>query len=57
MSMVKSVLAELKIDVRSDIRAASMTAIMTPLRPSGMIPSTMAGYAVLEQETGLLQKA
>ena len=57
MSMVNKVLAELKIEVRSDMRAASITAIMTPRRPSGIIPKTIAGYAVFEQETGLLQNA
>ena len=33
-SMVKSVEAELKMDVRSDIRAASITEIMTPRIPA-----------------------
>ena len=51
MSIVKRVDAELKMDVRSDIRAASMTASITPLRPSGMMPSTSAGKAVLREVT------
>ena len=33
-SMVKRVEAELKMDVRSDIRAASITEIMTPRIPA-----------------------
>ena len=57
MSIVKSVDAELKMEVRSDIRAASMTASITPLSPSGMMPRTRAGKAVLLQETGLPQTA
>ena len=43
MSMVNKVLAELKMEVRSDMRAASMTAIITPRSPSGMIPRTRTG--------------
>ena len=52
MSMVKSVLDELKMEVRSDMRAASMTEIMMPLRPSGMMPITRRGKAILEQLAG-----
>ena len=50
--MVNKVLAELKIEVKSDIKAANMTLIITPLIPSGMIPKTNLGYAIFEQLTG-----
>ena len=40
MSMVNRVLAELKIEVKSDIRAANITLIIIPLIPSGIIPKT-----------------
>ena len=49
MSIVNRVLDELKIDVRSDIRAASITEIIIPRSPSGIIPSTRRGKAMLEQ--------
>ena len=57
MSMVNKVLAELKIDVKSDINAANITLIMIPRIPSGMIPKTNRGYAILEQLTGFWQMA
>ena len=38
--MVNRVLAELKIEVKSDIRAANITLIIIPLIPSGIIPKT-----------------
>ena len=57
MSIVKIVELELNIELNDDISAASMTAIMTPRRPSGMMPSTRAGKAVLLQDTGLPQTA
>ena len=40
MSIVNKVLAELKIEVKSDIRAANITLIIIPLIPSGIIPKT-----------------
>lgn len=36
-SIVNKVLAELKIDVKSEINAASMTANINPRRPIGMV--------------------
>ena len=42
-SMVKSVELELKMEVRSDMSAASITEIMIPRIPSGMMPSTSLG--------------
>ena len=42
-------LDELKIDVRSDIKAANITEIIIPRRPSGMTPRTKRGKAILEQ--------
>ena len=49
MSIVKRVLDELKMDVKSDIKAANITDIIIPRRPSGIIPRTRRGYAILEQ--------
>ena len=40
MSIVNKVLAELKIEVKSDIKAANITLIIIPLIPSGIIPKT-----------------
>jgi hypothetical protein len=42
-------LAELKIEVRSDMRAANMTAIIIPLRPVGIRFITSSGYAMFVQ--------
>ncbi len=49
MSMVKSVLLELKMEVREEMRADIMTASIRPRRPSGMRRSTSVGNAMLEQ--------
>ena len=51
-SMVNKVLAELNIEVKSDIRAANITLIIIPRKPSGIIPRTNLGYAIFEQLTG-----
>ena len=50
--MVNKVLAELKIEVKSDINAANITLIIIPRKPSGIIPRTNLGYAMFEQLTG-----
>ena len=50
-SIVNKVLAELKMEVKSDIKAASITLIIIPRNPSGIIPRTNRGYAILEQLT------
>ena len=42
---------------RSDMSAAIMTEIMRPLIPTGMIPRTSFGNAMLEHETGFWQIA
>ena len=47
--MVKIVLAELKMEVRELIRAASMTANMRPRIPSGKRLRTNKAYEMLEQ--------
>ena len=41
MSMVKMVDDELKMEVREDMRAASITANMRPRTPTGMVSVTM----------------
>ena len=51
-SIVNKVLAELNIEVKSDIRAANITLIIIPRKPSGIIPRTNLGYAIFEQLTG-----
>ena len=43
MSMVKSVDDELKMEEREDIKAATITANIRPLRPSGISFSTNVG--------------
>ena len=40
MSIVKMVELELKMDVSEDMRAASMTASMRPLNPTGIFSFT-----------------
>ena len=42
MSIVKMVELELKMDVSEDMRAASMTASMRPLNPTGIFSFTCA---------------
>ena len=43
MSMVKMVELELKMEVREDMRAASMTASMRPRTPTGIFSFTSLG--------------
>ena len=50
MSIVKRVEAELNMEVRSLIRAANITAIITPRIPSGRRRNTKYGYAKLVPE-------
>ena len=55
MSMVKMVELELKMDVREDIRAASMTANMRPRTPTGIFSLTSLMKARLVQPALELQ--
>ena len=43
MSMVKMVELELKMEVSEDMRAASMTASISPRRPTGIFSLTSLG--------------
>ena len=47
MSMVKMAELELKIEVRDDISAASITASINPRRPSGIVSLTSLMNAML----------
>lgn len=51
ISMVNSVEAELNIEVKSLIRAESMTESIMPRIPFGRYSNTSFGYAELEQDT------
>ena len=55
MSIVNIALLELKIEVKEDIKAAIITANMSPLAPGGISSITSLGYAILEQPLGLPQ--
>ena len=49
MSMVKMAELELKMEVREDMRAASMTASKRPLSPTGRVSFTNLMKAMLVQ--------
>jgi len=50
MSTVKRVLAELKMESRSDINAAIITAIMRPRKPTLDMPTYIHTYTVYQNK-------
>lgn len=55
MSIVNITLHELNTEVREDIKAASITAIIIPLKPTGIVSIINLGYAIFEQPFSLAQ--